>query len=169
MYNVPSAETAIEQAGKIDQILSAEQRPGSVQTPTRVKQYDLTAKRYPTFYVDVQDSLKERPGAWLWVACPLQQFAHGIFAANELDRGLRPDGRGARQDESPSRWVESRHQSHDRVVLGQRKRARQKHLGFARPRSHVDEGASNRLRSIVSQLELEVLQPRDIAQRQVLQ
>src|ERR1035441_2372519 len=111
MYSAPLAETAIEQAGEAAKYCPPEQRPGSVQTPARVKQYDLTAKRYPTLYVDVQDSLKERPGARLWAACPLEQFAHGVFAANELDRGLRPYGRGARQDESPSRWVESRHQS----------------------------------------------------------
>src|ERR1017187_6396444 len=118
------AETPIEQAGKVAKYWSAEQRPGSVPTPARVKQYDLTAKRHSTFYVDVQDSLKERPGARLWAACPLEQFAHGVFAANELDCGLRPDGRSARQYESPSRWVEGRHKSHDRVVLGQRKGAR---------------------------------------------
>src|ERR1035441_2016785 len=142
---------------------------GSVQTPARVKQYDLTAKRYPTFYVDVQDSLKERPGAWLWVACPLEQFAHGVFAANELDRGLRADGRGARQYESPSRWVESRHQRHDRVVLGQRTGARQKHLGLTCPRRQVDERAITRTRPRVNQFELETLQAGNVPQGEVLQ
>src|ERR1035441_8146557 len=169
MYNVLLAETAIEQAGNVAKYCPLSKRPGSVQTPARVKQYDLTAKRYPTFYVDVQDSLKERPGAWLGAACPLEQFAHGVFAANELDRGLRPDRRGTSQYESPSRWVESRHQRHDRVVLGQRKGARQKHSRLTCPRRQVHERAPHRLWSVVLQPELEVLQPRDIPQRQVLQ